>query len=131
MENYITLNNKNQVFIIIIGDFFMNNYSIGNRIRNLRLSKHLSQEKVALRACITTAYLGQIERGEKNPTVKLVGKIANVLEISLSELFSNQSVISEEDEFIDNIIFEIKQLSEKEKKEILNIIKSIIKFKKD
>ena len=97
----------------------MNNYSIGDRIRNLRLSKHLSQEKVALRACITTAYLGQIERGEKNPTVKLVGKIANVLEISLSELFSNQSVISEEDEFIDNIIFEIKQLSEKEKKEIL------------
>ncbi len=109
----------------------MNNYSIGSRIRNLRLSKHLSQEKVALRACITTAYLGQIEREEKNPTVKLVEKIANVLEISLSDLFSDQSVNSKkDDEFVENIIFEIKQLSEKEKKEILNIIKSIVKFKK-
>ncbi len=58
-------------------------------------------------------------------------KIANVLEISLSDLFSDQSVNSKkDDEFVENIIFEIKQLLEKEKKEILNIVKSIVKFKK-
>ena len=35
-----------------------NNFSIGNRIRELRNQKHLSQEQLALSAEITTAYLG-------------------------------------------------------------------------
>ncbi len=108
----------------------MAKYSIGNRIRQLRLQKHLSQEQIALRAGITTAYLGQIEREEKNPTVKLVEKISNVLEISLSELFSDQCIqISNKDEFIESITFEISELSKKEKKEILDIVRSVIKFK--
>lgn len=108
----------------------MDNYSIGNRIRQLRLQKHLSQEQVALSAGITTAYLGQIERGEKNPTVKLVEKISNVLELSLSELFSDQEIeIKRIDEIIESIVFELKELSAEEKKEMLKLIKHIIKFK--
>lgn len=108
----------------------MKNYSISNRIRDLRTKKHLSQEQVALRAGITTAYLGQIERGEKNPTVKLVEKISNVLELSLSELFSDQQIETEHtDDIIESIVFELKELSEEEKKEMLEIIKHIIKLK--
>ncbi len=128
--NYITLNNNLQVFIIIIGDFYMKNYSVGNRIRKLRVQKHLSQEQVALRAGITTAYLGQIEREEKNPTVKLIEKISNVLELSLSDLFCDQELNTEStDGVLENIIFELRALSEKDKKEILEIIKHIIKIK--
>ena len=41
-----------------------NNFSIGNRIRELRNQKHLSQEQLALSAEITTAYLGQIPQNE-------------------------------------------------------------------
>ncbi len=43
----------------------MSNYSVGKRIREIRLKKHFSQEQIALRAGITPAYLGQIEREEK------------------------------------------------------------------
>lgn len=109
----------------------MSNYSVGKRIREIRLKKHFSQEQIALRAGITPAYLGQIEREEKNPTVKLVEKISNALDISLSELFSNQeNLISYTDSIEENIIFEIRELSEKERSEILSIIKHVIKFKK-
>lgn len=109
----------------------MSNYSIGKRIRELRIKKRLSQEQIALKAGITTAYLGQIEREEKNPTVKLVEKISNALGLSLSELFSNQKIqLTNIDEGIESIIFEIKYLSEKEKNEMLDIIRCIIKFKK-
>lgn len=108
----------------------MKNYSVGNRIRKLRVQKHLSQEQVALRAGITTAYLGQIEREEKNPTVKLIEKISNVLELSLSELFCDQELNTEStDGVLENIIFELRALSEEDKKEILEIIKHIIKIK--
>ena len=131
-NNYSTLNSNCQIFIIIIGDFIMNNYSVGKRIREIRIRKHLSQEQIALRAEITTAYLGQIERGEKNPTVKSVEQISNALGMSLSELFSNQDdPIVNVDGVMENIIFEMQDLSIKERKEMLDIIRSIIKFKKE
>lgn len=107
----------------------MSNYSIGTRIRELRTKKHLSQERIALSAGITTAYLGQIEREEKNPTVKLVEKISTALGLSLSELFSDQSINPDTDEILENIIFEMRKLSKNEKNIMLEIIRRIIKLR--
>ena len=60
---------------------------LGQRIRNYRTSKGLSQEKLAeLSGCHPT-YIGQIERGEKNATVESIEKISSALDISLSKLF--------------------------------------------
>ena len=60
---------------------------IGQRIRNCRTQKGLSQEKPAdLVGCHPT-YIGQLERGEKNATLESVEKIASAMDISLSELF--------------------------------------------
>ena len=41
---------------------------------------------------ITTAYLGQIERNEKNPTVAVVEKICGALGIGLAEFFSEKEL---------------------------------------
>ena len=60
---------------------------IGQRIRNYRTQKGLSQEKLAeLAGCHPTS-IGQLERGEKNATLESVEKIASAMDISLSELF--------------------------------------------
>ena len=60
---------------------------IGQRIRNYRTQKGLSQEKPAdLVGCHPT-YIGQLERGEKNATLESVEKIASAMDISMSELF--------------------------------------------
>jgi transcriptional regulator with XRE-family HTH domain len=53
---------------------------IGESIRILRTGKGLSQEQLALNAGVNTSYIGQIERGEKNPTIKTLEKIAVALE---------------------------------------------------
>ena len=60
---------------------------IGQRIRNYRTQKGLSQEKLAELAGCHPAYIGQLERGEKNATLESVEKIASAMDISLSELF--------------------------------------------
>lgn len=60
---------------------------VGKRLKYLRELQNLSQEEVAMKANITRAYLGQIERGEKNPTVTMVSKICNALEITLEDFF--------------------------------------------
>lgn len=60
---------------------------IGQRIRNYRTQKGLSQEKLAELAGCHPTYIGQLERGEKNATLESVEKIASAMNISLSELF--------------------------------------------
>ena len=63
----------------------------GDRIRELRLSKGLSQEELAFRVKIHRTYIGGIERGERNPSLKNIAAIANALGVTLSELFSFRS----------------------------------------
>lgn len=60
--------------------------SIGENIRILRLKNGFSQEHLALNAGINTSYIGQIERGEKNPTIKTLDKVSNALGIALIDL---------------------------------------------
>ncbi|WP_110945154.1 helix-turn-helix domain-containing protein [Paenibacillus phocaensis] len=60
--------------------------SIGENIRLLRNKRDLSQEQLALNAGVNTSYIGQIERGEKNPTIKTLEKISSALNIDLIDL---------------------------------------------
>ncbi len=60
--------------------------AVGQRIRNYRTQKGLSQEKLAeLSGCHPT-YIGQLERGEKNATLESIERITAALGISLSKL---------------------------------------------
>jgi transcriptional regulator with XRE-family HTH domain len=60
---------------------------LGRRVKKLREGKELSQEKLALEAGLNRAYIGYIERGERNPSIKTMTKIANVLKLPLHEIF--------------------------------------------
>ncbi len=60
---------------------------IGGLIRQLRIKKGLSQEELAHQCDLHRTYIGSIERGEKVVTILTLEKIANALDISLSELF--------------------------------------------
>ena len=62
------------------------NKQVGERIRKIRLAKGLSQEELAFEADLHRAYIGQIERGEKNIGVQNLQKIASALKIKISKL---------------------------------------------
>lgn len=59
----------------------------GERVKELRLAKGLSQEKLAFKSGVHRTYLGSIERGERNPSLKNIAVIAKALDITLSGLF--------------------------------------------
>ena len=59
----------------------------GDRVRQLRMVRDLSQEELAYKAGVHRTYLGGIERGERNPSLRNIAAIADALGISLSELF--------------------------------------------
>ncbi|MEI6728330.1 MAG: helix-turn-helix transcriptional regulator [bacterium] len=59
---------------------------LGQKIREYRQKKGISQEKLALLAGLHRNYIGALERGEKNVSYTTILKILEVLEISFAEL---------------------------------------------
>ena len=62
---------------------------IGNRIRELRTQTGLSQEKFAQKIGMDRTYFASVELGKRNISIVNIEKIANGLNVSLSELFKN------------------------------------------
>lgn len=60
----------------------------GHSLRKARTSARLTQEELAERSGLDRSYVGGIERGERNPTLSVIEKIADGLGIELVDLFS-------------------------------------------
>jgi len=60
---------------------------IGERIIEIRKLKGLSQEELAARAGMGRTYMGRIERGEQNASIRNMIKIAKVLDVQMGDLF--------------------------------------------
>jgi len=58
----------------------------GQLIRRIRQKRGLSQEKLAEMADTHPNYIGGIERGERNPTLLVICRLANALGVSPSHL---------------------------------------------
>lgn len=105
------------------------NFSLGNRLKDIRIQKKLSQEEVAFRAEITTAYYGLVERNKKNPTVKILGKICSAMDIDICQIFQTDNVSTGKyDEITEQIICQLNGTSDEIKMTILAIVKQIVKL---
>lgn len=103
---------------------------IGNRIRQYRTAKGLSQEELSHRSNMHASHLGQIERGEKSPTVDSLEKIVKALGITFEELFSFESIPSAlEDPLIEKIVSYLKTMTPHEQNDVLKVIKMFIRWK--
>ncbi len=60
--------------------------SFGDRIRTLRKERNLSQEKLADLTGFHRTYIGMVERGERNVSLKNLKQFATVFEMSLELL---------------------------------------------
>ncbi len=56
-------------------------------LKELRLEKGLSQESLANQSDIDRTYISDIEKGERNISLKIIERLSETLQISLSELF--------------------------------------------
>jgi len=63
-------------------------WQFGKKLRELRLVRGLSHEKLVFKSRMHRTYLGGIERGERNPSLKNTAAIAKTLNVTLAQLFS-------------------------------------------
>ncbi len=62
---------------------------IGKRIKEIRLSRNLSQEECALNSGLNRTYWGSVERGERNISIINLHKICILFNISLKDFFAS------------------------------------------
>jgi transcriptional regulator with XRE-family HTH domain len=87
------------------------NILLGRRIRTLRTSKGLTQQELGYRADVDYKFIGEIERGNMNPSFKVLVKIANTLEVELPEILRFEQEISDKKELESRIVKILKTLS--------------------
>ena len=68
---------------------------VAKNFKLLREKKRLSLDNVAALSGVSKSMLGQIERGEVNPTITVMSKIANGLKVSFSTLLERDDKPSE------------------------------------
>ncbi len=61
---------------------------LGQKIRIERQKRKISQEKLAEMSDLNRNFIGMVERGETNITVKNLESIANALKMDIRELFN-------------------------------------------
>lgn len=62
--------------------------NFGKQLQMLRKQRGLSQEQLAFLCGLDRSYVGSVERGERNISLINLIKLANALDISLSDLLS-------------------------------------------
>ncbi len=63
--------------------------AFGLRLKKIRRDKNLTQESVAEKAGLHPTYIGQIERGVRNPSLVNINKIAKALSVPVSKIMAN------------------------------------------
>jgi transcriptional regulator with XRE-family HTH domain len=61
---------------------------LGLNVQRLRRARGWSQEEFAERAGLHRTYISGVERGVRNPTITIVGRLAEALEATIGELAS-------------------------------------------
>jgi len=63
------------------------NVVVGSNVRRLRTQAAYSREELASRAQVDWTYLGAIERGQRNPSVAILARLAAALDVKPSDFF--------------------------------------------
>lgn len=99
----------------------MEKTALGQRIREVRLQRGLTQQTLAQKADIGIMYLGEIERGIKMPSLNSFIKIVEALDISADYILRNE--ISSGMEYIcDDIAQKLKPLTPHQRKTAADIL---------
>jgi transcriptional regulator with XRE-family HTH domain len=91
-----------------------------NNLRKIRVSRGVSQMKLAEMCDTTTNYIGEIEIGRRFPSLKLIERIGRVLDVEPYRFFIDET--GETHSELDEMVNLMSKLSEQQR---LNIIHRI------
>lgn len=111
---------------IFIGGDLLDFYLLGQRIRQERIRNHLSQEALAEKIEVSTNYIGQIERGDRKPSVETLISLCNALNTTL-DFIMQDNLDTADDAMIRSIVADLNSMDSNE----LLFIQRVIQFYKE
>lgn len=103
----------------------MDNSTLGERIKKARKRLNLTQEQLGEMADVTSAYIGQIERNERTPSLKRLKKVAKQLDVSVEYLVVGTKSSAEINEDLKK---ELDGINEQQKQLITEVIRIVKKY---
>ena len=97
----------------------------GARVRELRKAKGFSQEKLAQKSHLHYTYIGAVERGERNPSLLSIQKIAEGLGVEITSLFYFPGKGDQREKVLSEILQHLSVKKRSQVSTILKIIKSL------
>ena len=98
----------------------------GKRVRELRKSQGLSQQKLALKTGLHYTYIGAVERGERNLSLQSMEKITKGLRVNIVELLSSSESLPPEGQLIERIANLLRHKDLEVLQLVLKVVKAII-----
>ena len=112
------------------GEFALNiTEEIGNRIRQRRNELDYSQEQLAEYSDLHPSYIGQLERGEKTPSIETLYKITTGLQISLSDFMNGlEDIANKSDTYAYKSYQILERQTAKNQERLYHILRSILEL---
>lgn len=101
----------------------LNYLDIGQRIKKLRISKKMTQDKLAEQANLSTPHMSHIETGSTKVSLPTLVRLANVLECTTDELLCDSLVFARA-EFENELSRELADCDDEEVRIITDIVKA-------
>jgi len=96
---------------------------LGRRIRNLRIIKGWTQEELGGQAELSYKFIGEIERGQQNPSFETLVKISVALKVELPELFRFEQEAVEKKAVEDRIERIVKSLPDDDLRRLFMVLR--------
>lgn len=103
--------------------------SLGDYLREQRVSSRLSLRQLADLAGVSNPYLSQIERGLRRPSAEVLQQIAKALRISAEQLYVRAGILSPDDGVggsVELAILGDPILTERQKQSLLDVYASFL-----
>ena len=103
--------------------------SLGEYLKEQRISARLSLRQLAEQAGVSNPYLSQIERGLRKPSADVLQQIAKALRISAEQLYIRAGIISPQDGVggsVELAVLSDTGLTERQKQSLLDVYSSFL-----
>jgi transcriptional regulator with XRE-family HTH domain len=103
--------------------------SLGEYLREQRVSSRLSVRQLAEQAGVSNPYLSQIERGLRRPSAEVLQQLAKALRISAEQLYIRAGIVSPDGGVggsVELAVLGDPALSERQKQTLLDVYASFI-----
>jgi transcriptional regulator with XRE-family HTH domain len=102
---------------------------LGRRIRSIRSGKGWTQQELGDEADVNYKFIGEIERGQQNPSLNVLVKIASALGVDLLDLFHYEQEITDRKEIEKRIAKILPNIPDEELKRVFLVIHSLYPFR--